>query len=718
MQSTAARKIRNDSRHLVEIVAFVLLMFVGALAVGVALSGVVILLSGSASAAETDAPRMRSGDAGQGTLLFKPHGGGDTFVAPLLDTDVHIKVSGIVARATVRQTFRNPHPDWLEGIYVFPLPESAAVDHMRMRIGQRIIEGDIKERAAAKAQYEQAKQSGQRATLVEQERPNIFTTSVANIGPNDEVVVEIEYQQSLHYDSIDGEGRFSLRFPMVVGPRYIPGNTTVAGSAGSGWGGNTDQVTDAARITPPVLRPQTDQAPINPVHIHVDLDAGVPLAAVTSAYHKVQVHEADSGRRIVELAEGTTPANRDFELNWVPQPQQMPQVALFSESKGGRDYALLMLMPPTAHWAQKHLPRETIFVIDTSGSMEGTSILQAREALQLALLRLGPQDRFNVIEFNSDATPLFREAKAASADNLQRAAAFVRNLKATGGTEMASALNLALNSYEDPGRVRQVIFLTDGAVGNEEQLFKLIQDKLGDSTLFTVGIGAAPNGYFMTKAAQAGRGTYTYIGKVDEVKDKMSALFAKLEAPVLKGVTLDWTATDVEQWPQRLPDLYLGEPIVVSAAADKLQGSVLVLGFNGDQPWHAQIDLGGAMPGEGVGVRWAREKIGALTDKLREGANENDIRAEVVDIALAHHLVSKYTSLVAVDKTPARPADAALNSGAMPTNLPDGWNYDAVFGELPQGATDARFDLLIGMIAMFLASLLLLHGRRGVVLRV
>ncbi|MCQ3923437.1 MAG: marine proteobacterial sortase target protein [Rhodocyclaceae bacterium] len=510
---------------LVELVAKVVLAFAIGLATSIALAGIVLLLAHDAQAAEL--VPMKPKEVQQGTLLLKSEGA--TLAVPAVATEAEIRVSGIVARAVVRQTYRNPYDTWFEGLYVFPLPENAAVDHLRMKVGDRIIEGDIQERQAARAQYEQAKSSGRRAALVEQERPNIFTTSVANIPPRGEIVVEIEYQQTLRYDS----GSFSLRFPMVVGPRYIPGAPAEGQGAGTGWAQNTDQVPDAARITPPVLDP-AKHAPTNPVRLKVVLDAGVPLARVDSPYHAIVQRETEGGGRVIELAEGSVPANQDFELTWTPAASHAPQAALFTEQLGDKRYALLMVMPPAKEVAAARLPREVVFVIDTSGSMSGSSIAQAREALELAIARLSERDSFNVIEFNSYAKALYDDARPATAANRDNAVRWVRRLQAQGGTEMALALNLALNGRENPGRVRQVIFLTDGAVGNEDGLFKLIKDKLGDSRLFTVGIGSAPNSHFMGKAAQTGRGTFTYIGRIEEVKEKMGQLFAKIESPVLK----------------------------------------------------------------------------------------------------------------------------------------------------------------------------------------
>src|SRR5262245_5897031 len=193
-----------------------------------------------------------AGDAPPGALVFRGATDEDCFGAPLVSTDVSFRVAGMVARARIVQTFHNPRDAWYEGVYVFPLPEKAAVDRLRLRIGERVIEGEIRERTEARQAYDQARAAGQRTALMDEERPNIFTTRVANVGPRQTVVVELEYQQTLRY----ADGRFSLRFPMVVGPRYIPGNVQVAGAAGERWARDTDRVPDAARITPPVLRPK------------------------------------------------------------------------------------------------------------------------------------------------------------------------------------------------------------------------------------------------------------------------------------------------------------------------------------------------------------------------------------------------------------------------------------------------------------------------------
>ena len=564
-------------------------------------------------------------EATQGSLLFK--GENDFMTAPLLHTEVHIDVSGMIARARVKQSFRNPDTEWKEAIYVFPLPADAAVDHMRLHIGERVIEGKIKEKNAARKKYEQARKAGKKASLVEQERPNIFTTSVANIGPHETITVEIEYQQIVKYDL----GSFSLRFPMVVGPRYIPGTTLIEGFAGSGWGVNTDQVPDAARITPPVLHP--DKGKINPVSIDINLDAGFKLAVIDSPYHSIKAEERPGTNYRITLTDGDVPADRDFVLNWKPVPGNEPRAALFREHKNDDHYAVLMVLPPERQ-SSSVLTREIIYVIDTSGSMGGASIREARSALDLALTRLKPGDRFNIIQFNSTTSQLFQFSQPVGYQSLRQAQNYVNQLQATGGTEMAPAIQAALHNQKNGTDIRQVIFLTDGSVGNESALFKLIEENLQDSRLFTIGIGSAPNSHFMKRAAAFGRGTYTYIGKAGEVKEKMDALFSKLDSPVLSNITLQWPGNiSMESWPQKIPDLYLGEPLILSIKAKSLPKTVSLLGQISGSEWKAELSLQGGQNRPGIGVLWARRKIAALMDQQITNTEADAVRKQIIDTA-------------------------------------------------------------------------------------
>jgi len=639
-------------------------------------------------------------DLQSGQLAFRTEKG-HYLVSPKLNTEVDIEVNGLLARVTVSQTFTNPSSQWQEGVYVFPLPETAAVDHLRMKIGERIIEGDIKPKTQAKKIYQQAKNEGKQASLIEQQRPNMFTTSVANIAPNDSITVVIEYQQMVSQNA----NKFSLRFPMAITPRYIPGvpidNTEeISHFSGEGWAVNTDQVPDASHITPPILLTDSDTS--NRANLSILLAAGFALGQVNSSYHQIEEVIVNDNTRKIRLI-NDVPANRDFELVWQENDQQAPQAALFKQYKNGEDYALLMITPPNKLNIDS-ISRELIFIIDTSGSMDGTSMKQAKTALHYGLTQLRPQDSFNIIRFSDDLDSLFKQAKVASRINLDTAHDYVNWLRADGGTEMAPALERALQADQVNEGLRQVVFLTDGSVGNEDELFSIIERNLGKSRLFTVGIGSAPNSHFMQRAALFGRGSHSYIGSEDEVRQKMQSLFNKLSHPVLTDIKLDIAADSVvEMWPKVVADLYLGEPLLLTLKSATLPDEIIINGVYGNQPWQKKVALQGGGQSEAVSVLWARRKISGLMDEYRRAGEESDlIKTDIVNIALAHHLVTKFTSLVAVDKTPVRPVSEKLNTQAIAINPPAG----SVMTQFPQTATPATLQLLLSLI-LFLTGLLL-----------
>jgi len=637
-------------------------------------------VSSGVSAATGEAQRVTPGEMNTGALLLQSEDG-SLVEAPRLQTDVVMAVSGTIARVTVTQRFENPSDRWLEGIYVFPLPEQSAVDALRMEIGDRVIEGEIKGRDEAKEAYEAAKDAGQKASLVEQERPNIFSNSVANIGPHEAIVVRIEYQETVKQDG----GVYALRFPLVVAPRYNPkaGDITTVDFGGKPSG--VDPVPDRDRITPPVLDPAKSPK-INPVSIQVTLNAGFVLGDIKSSFHQMALDRPGDETASLTLAGGTVPADKDFELTWSPKVASVPQTALFHETVNGQDYLLAMVTPPTLESAAKLLPRELIFVIDNSGSMAGTSMVQAKQSLLYALDRLRAGDKFNVVRFDDTMETLFDQAVDATSENLAIAKNFVSRLDAQGGTEMLPALTAALKdaAASDTSRVRQVVFLTDGSVGNEDQLFAEISSHLGRSRLFTVGIGSAPNSYFMRRAAELGRGTFTHIGAEEQVLARMSALFAKLEKPVMLGLKAAWPqGTSAEVWPDPLPDLYAGEPVVLSAKIGAMGGELHLSGMFDGKPWTAALRLSDAVDGVGVAKLWARSKIDSLEAKAYGDMSFGVIEKQIETVALEHHLVSSQTSLVAIDQTKSRPDGQGVASVDMPVNLPEGWVYDKVFG--PQG---------------------------------
>src|SRR5215510_12225685 len=648
------------------------------------------------------APRLNAGttvnvakfvtpaDMRSGSLLLKSEA--DRFVeAPLVATDADIVVSGPTTRGRITQIFHNPTDGWVEGIYVYPLSEGSAVDTLKMVIGERIVVGDVENRKKARELYEQAKAAGQKTALMEQERPNIFTNSVANIGPGETVVVQIEYQEPVHQSG----GVFTLRLPLVVAPRYNPTPLVqTVDLGGKGFGTVVDPVPDRDRIAPPVLDPRK-HAPVNPVSITVRLNAGFALGMIKSHHHSVAIEEVADDARVIKLADGPVPADRDFELTWTNAAGAAPSVGLFHERIGAADYLLAFVTPPVVPQAEESRPREIIFVIDNSGSMGGTSIVQAKASLIYALGRLKPADRFNVIRFDDSYDVLFSDSLPAASGNISRAKTFVNALQARGGTEMVPPMKAALTDRngKESNMVRQVVFLTDGEVGNEQQLFDTISAMRGRSRIFMVGIGSAPNSFLMTRAAELGRGTFTHIGSVDQVEERMRTLFDKLESPAVTNLTATFSAGGADVTPIVLPDLYRGEPVALTARLAALSGTLEIKGLIGDRPWRVTLPLENAAQGSGLSKLWARRKIAdAEVARTLRTITPEEADQRILALALDHHLVSRLTSLIAVDKTPSRPEGARLTQAEIPLNLPAGWEFDKVFG--PQGDAPADPSLL------------------------
>ena len=679
---------RSGLPRLVKLVLFFVMQGLAAILVGFA----ALFLSFEPVWSAENPTFASPGEVRAGSLLLKTDGDG-TLDAARLGIDVDLTVSGPTVRARVTQIFKNPTQNWMEAIYVYPLPEGGAVDTLKMVIGDRVVVGEIKERQQARIIYEQARQSGQKAALTEQQRPNIFSNAVANIGPGETVLVQIEYQEPVHQSG----DTFSFRVPMVVGPRYNPAPIVQSVDFrrdGGGWGAtSTDPVPDRDRISPPVLDPARN-APVNPTQITVRLQAGFPLGEVKSHHHQVKIESPDNATRVIRLAEGVVPADRDFELTWKPAAEAAPSVGLFREHVGDADYLLAFVTPPSIEQAeQKPLPREAIFVIDNSGSMGGTSIVQAKASLAYALGRLRPNDRFNVIRFDHTMDVLFQASVPADAEHTGRAKSFVDALEAKGGTEMVPAMRAALtDSAGDASTIRQVVFLTDGAIGNEQQLFDTITSMRGRSRVFMVGIGSAPNTFLMTRAAELGRGSFTHIGSVEQVEERMRGLFGKLENPAVTGLSAKFSDARADMTPAAIPDLYRGEPLVLAARLDKLAGSVEIKGRIGDRPWMVTLPLAGAAEGKGLSKLWARRMItDAEVARTLRKITPDDADNAILRLALEHQLVTRLTSLVAVDKTPSRPDGEPLKLTELPINLPAGWEFAKMFGErqrlLPSPAT-------------------------------
>lgn len=701
---------------------------------------------------------------GSGELLCKRDGA--DVPLPMLDMDVELSVTGVLVHGEVTQKFTNPYPEVIEALYVFPLPENAAVHEMEMRIGGRRILSVIQEREEARQTYETAKQAGKKAAIVEEERPNLFTSSVANVNPGESVEVRLSYLGKASY----AEGTFRLAFPLTFTPRYVPDIVGLAVDPAGTLHPVSTTVRDAERITPPFVESSNTAAPR--ARLAVSIHAGVELARIDSPSHEIEVsRDGDTWR--IRPRDGEILADRDFHLEWSPAPDQSPRAAVFMDQRGGEGYALLMMLPPTPGWrrdggdgltpspagGRSHpsgapvtdagstgaryaagppndasgppndgtgppiedadrategsgrtnedagLPAETLFIIDVSGSMDGPSIWQARKALELALGRLQPSDSFNLLKFNQQ-TALFSDGfLPASGGSLDRARRWVRGLNATGGTEIYGALVQGLNVLGQPrsDRVRRIILLTDGAVGNESQVLDLIEQRIGDARLHVLGIGHAPNRYLMRELASFGRGVCEFISTPNGMENRIDAFLRRVARPTLTDLALSWEGVQVDEvYPSRLPDLHGEEPLLISAKVRALsRGAAVILtgrGPTGDMARSLSL-LPNAPQESGVATRWARAKVADLMDGLHRGADAEQVRNEVIAVGKEYQLVTRYTSLVAVETTPtaAGVAEAKRVANALPHGSTLLGGGSLAEGDLPSGGTSGPLKLLIGL---------------------
>lgn len=631
---------------------------------------------------------VRLSEAGSGELLRKTPDG--LVPLPLLDLQVRLEVTGILVHGVVTQTFRNPTTEVIECVYVFPLPEQAAVHRMEMRIGERRIVSIIKEREEAKQVYERARQEGRKTALLEQERPNLFTTSAANVNPGESIEIVLEYLQEVAYD--DGEFGFSV--PLTFTPRFA------INAAG-----------DAGRICAPFAR---TGSPVFPrAALTVRIHAGFQVERIESDSHAIHSFW-DGDVLVVEPEEKTVPADRDFHLRWRPTLAGEPRPALFVEDRPEGRYVLVMLLPPLhGVGTGRGLPTETLFIVDVSGSMAGPSIEQARTALLAALDRLRPEDTFDILSF-SDVVSEFRAGfVAASGSDLGEARAWTRSLRADGGTRIDLALErgLALVRSFRSSRLQRIIFLTDGAADNEDAVLKDVQSGLGAARLHTLGIGAAPNRYLMRKMAAAGRGLCEFISTSADATNRVDAFFSRLDRPVMADLALSWDGGEpVEAYPALLPDLHSGEPLFLSArlAPGRSLPRLVLGGTTLEGALRLEVSSSGpAVADSGVAVRWGRAKVESLLDTLHDGAVPDEVRRAVVEVSKTFGFVTPYTSLVAVEEFPTATGDCGLVRVA--NGLPAG---SQLLGDLPQGGSDGPILFLLGMLFLFAGCVLLAGALR------
>ena len=581
---------------------------------------------------------------------------------PLKRTSVKADVSGFLARVTVTQKFENNFAQPIEAVYTFPLAQNSAVDAMTMLVGTRTIRGVIMRREDARKVYEAAKSEGKTASLLDQERPNIFTQSVANILPNEKITIEISYVETLKYE----DGSYEFVFPMTVAPRYIPGS-----------------VKDASKISPPIAKTRAG----HDISIAVNLDAGVPVEAIRSNSHEIQTVNLSADSASVKLKDETTIPNKDFVLRYDVSGKRIEDAILTHRDERGGFFTLI-LQPPDTYRTEDVTPKEIVFVLDTSGSMSGFPIEKAKEAMKLSLENLYPNDTFNLITFAGDTHILFDEPVPATQANLEKAKAFLESRQGGGGTEMITAIKAALEPSDSQTHVRIVCFMTDGEVGNDLEIISEVQ-KHKNARVFSFGIGGSVNRFLLDKIAEEGRGEAEYVALEDDGSKAAKRFYERVRTPLLTDVSIDWNGLPVaEIYPNRIADLFSAKPVIVHGRYTKgASGTIKLRGKVGGQEIVREITV--VFPEtesrhDVLATLWARTKIDDLMKQDYRGVQDGSVKPEIQNtiagIGLEYRLLTQFTSFVAVEEIIKTQGGKPIKV-EVPVEFPAGMNRAATLGE-------------------------------------
>ncbi|HPD58136.1 MAG TPA: VIT domain-containing protein [Smithellaceae bacterium] len=627
----------------------------------VLLSALLMLFSGSQAFATG---MKESDDRTLSPYFFIPGNDPATDRLPLKATSASVTISGVIADVLVTQVYKNEGKKPLEAIYIFPASTRTAVYSMKMTIGKRIIEAQIKKREDAKKDYEQAKQEGKRASLLEQQRPNVFQMNVANIMPGDEIKVEMKYTELL----VPTDRVYEFVYPTVVGPRY---SNAKAG----------DVPPSEHWVANPYLR--QGELSTTTFDINVAINAGMPIKDLTCNSHKINtLFSAPDAAKISLDKSEKNGGNRDYILRYRLDGDKIQTGLLLSQGEK-ENFFLLMLQPPKRIKKADIPGREYIFIVDVSGSMYGFPLDISKKLISNLIGKLRATDKFNVLLFSGGSTLLAEESLPATKENIQKAINVIEQQRGGGGTELLPALKRALSLKKDKDFSRTVVIVTDGYVTVEEEAFDLIRNNLGNANMFAFGIGSSVNRHIIEGMARVGMGEPFVITRQDQAAEQAESFRKMIQTPVLTQAKISFqgfNAYDVE--PISIPDLLAERPVLIFGKwRGKLEGKIKLTGIAGDAKYTQTINVADYQPAAENAVLkylWARHRITILSDYNKLRSDDKRVK-EVTDLGLTYNLLTAYTSFVAVDNEVVN-KDGKVTTVKQPLPLPEGVSDFAVGG--------------------------------------
>ncbi len=551
---------------------------------------------------------------------------------PLKSTDVNTTIEGIIADTYVVQTYANQGTKPINASYIFPASTKVTIHGMKMQIGNQTVTAVIKEKEEAKQEFEEAKSEGKSASMMSEERANVFTMDVANIMPGDEVRIELHYTELI----TPTDGTYQFVYPTVAGPRYV--------------GPVLDDTGNREEWTSTPYLPE-GTAPSDQYHINVTVSAGVPIASLTSSSHDVKIDWEENTTARVSLADPADYAgNRDFILDYKLSGEQI-KTGLITSQGEKENYFMLMIQPPERFETEEIPPREYIFVLDVSGSMSGFPLNTAKKLINNLVSGLRETDTFNLILFSGDSLQMADSSLPATEENVQKALRLINEQKGAGGTELASALEDALRIPAAEDTSRNIVIISDGYIYGESEVFDMVRDNMGQADFFSFGIGSAVNRYLIEGIASIGQGEPFIVTDETEASAVADKFRTYIQSPVLTDIKVIFEGMDTYDFePAVLPTLYAQKPIVLLGKwRGEAAGTIHVSGMTGEGKYTENIDVAEAINGQNdaVGYLWARKRVERLTDYGRSG-DDPKVKVEVTQIGLDHHMITPYTSFIAV----------------------------------------------------------------------